>query len=75
MQLLGVALLQGKENKYPKAFDQQQGNPGHVLLGQEWNLSPELIKNRSISLFPLCPKALTTKVSELQYHLFCVENM
>jgi hypothetical protein len=44
-------------------------------LGQEWDLSPELMdKLEAFTCLLYAPKASSTKVNDLRYHLFCAKK-
>lgn len=65
----------GKASALKLLMNNQETQDTFLKLGQEWDLSLDLLdKLEAFTCVLYAPKASTTKINELRYHLFCAKK-
>jgi hypothetical protein len=65
----------GKANPLKLLMNNREIQNTFIELGQEWDLSPELMnKLEAFTCLLYAPKASSTKINDLRYHLFCAKK-
>ena len=72
---MSVFAGKGKTNALKLLISNKETQDMLLELGQEWDLSQELMnKLQAFTCLLYAPKVFTTKVNELRYQLFCVKK-